>query len=178
MERRDAWAMEEAQGYLDLELPHLALRALDRACPAAQDTFDGQMLRASALLAVERVDEAIPFLLRAKQHNAKAIPAFGMLGRCYKRTGQLARAVAEFAAAERIARQRRDDDARAQLAFSLAACYALSQRKAEALKWLEVAASCDPKLRRQAALDLDFESCRGDADFKAFIGLPVLPKAP
>jgi tetratricopeptide (TPR) repeat protein len=169
VERRDARLLEEAQGYLELELPAPALLALDRLTPAARDSFEGLMVRGTALMAQKKCDEAILPLLQAKELNAKAIPALVALGWCYKRTNQLPRAIAELHLAERVAKQRRDDPSRALATYNLACYYSLARRKPETLHWLELALAADPKYGKLAAAEADFAPFQADPAFQALL---------
>ena len=167
--RRDAWALEEAQGFLELNLPARALAALERVSPAGRETFGPSMARATALMALQRHDDAIPHLLHAKALNPKAIPVLVALGWCCKRSDQLPRAIAELHLAERLARQRRDDPSRALAMYNLSCYYCLALRKAECLHWLELALHADAKYRKLALAEADFATLHDDPHWQLLV---------
>jgi tetratricopeptide (TPR) repeat protein len=85
---------------------------------------------------------------------------------CYKRTGQLPRAIEAMRTAHRL-------EPREGLAKYNLACYlSLAGKADEAIRWLGRAIVSDPEMRKMAATERDFDPIRHHPHFEELIGHP------
>jgi len=169
VDKQDRRRIEEAEGFLELDLPQRALASLEAATAAARASFEWRDLAAKAYLGSGKYTEAVPQLFAALDLNPNAIPLLLALATCFKKTQQYARAIEAMRNAERLCRRGSNADSHASVSFSLAGCYALARRKGDMLHWLERAVAEDGKLRRNLLTDPDFDEYRRDPDFVAML---------
>lgn len=165
MDKQDRRRIEEAEGFLELDLPQRALAALDAASNSAKASFEWHDLAAKAYLNTERYAEAVPHLFSALDLNPSAVPLHLALATCFKKTNQFARAIEAMRTAEKHCRRGSNADSHASVGFGLAGCFALARRKGDMLHWLERSLNEDGKLRRNLLTDPDFDEYRRDPDF-------------
>jgi tetratricopeptide (TPR) repeat protein len=157
----------EAEGYLELGLPALAIQALQRLGVPAQFAPSTLYLWGEALRAAERYVEAIPPLEQAAQAEPENMHVWLALGWCYKRTGRLDQAV------EAIRRALTADPTEAVLHYNLACYLSLAGDKGKALDHLSQALNLDPDYRSLIDGESDFDPLRSDPDFQALLGIIV-----
>ena len=157
----------EAEGYLDLGLPALALRSLERLGDPDQFGPTTLYLWGEALRAAERYSEAIPALERAGEAETENVHVWLALGWCYKRVGRLDRAI------EAIERALSADPKDAMLHYNLACYLSLARDKGKALAHLSKALAIDPDYRSLIDGESDFDPLRSDPDFQALLGIGV-----
>jgi tetratricopeptide (TPR) repeat protein len=157
----------EAEGYLELGLPALALDTLRRLGDPAHFAPSTLYLWGEALRAAERYSEAIPALEQAAQVESENVHVWLALGWCYKRTGRLDQAVAA------IRKALTADPTEALLHYNLACYLSLAGDKEKALDHLAQALNLDPEYRNLIDGESDFDPIRSDPDFQALLGLIV-----
>jgi len=157
--------LREAEGYLELDMPQIALGILARIDDAG--TFRGQelYLTGEALRALERFDEALPPLKQASDLLPSNIHVWLALGWCYKRTGQLARAIQSLEQAEEV------DPKLPLIHYNLACYWSLAGKKARALSYLTRAIQLDPHFRDLVGEESDFDPIRSDPEFRALTSM-------
>jgi tetratricopeptide (TPR) repeat protein len=89
------------------------------------------------------------------------------LGWCYKRTGQLAKAI------EALERAVKVDSSEAILHYNLACYWSLARNRTLALQYLSRALEIDCNFRDMIGGEPDFEALRQDADFIALTSVIV-----
>ena len=93
--------LDEAEGYLMLDLPRRALEILERRSDWATMQFEASFLTGEALRSLERYREALKPLEVAAALRPADIGVAIALGWCYKRTHRLAQAIDALERAER-----------------------------------------------------------------------------
>jgi len=157
----------EAEGYLELGLPALAMDTLRRLGDPAQFAPSTLYLWGEALRAAERYSEAIPALEQAAQVEVENVHVWLALGWCYKRTGRLDQAVAA------IRKALTADPTEALLHYNLACYLSLAGDKEKSLDHLSQALNLDPDYRNLVDGESDFDPIRSDPDFQALLGMIV-----
>jgi len=159
--------LREAEGYLELSLPHLAIETLQRIRDPG--TFKGTHLHllGEALRAQGRFQEAIEALQASMDRAPSKIEIYLALGWCYKRTGRLDLAIDALTQALRI------DPASALLHYNLACYQSLAGDKGEALGHLADALRLDVHYRDLIAGETDFDPIRHDPDFQTLVSIAV-----
>jgi tetratricopeptide (TPR) repeat protein len=157
----------EAEGYLELGVPALALKSLERLGDPAQFAASTLYLWGEALRGAERYPEAISPLERAAEAEPENVHVWLALGWCYKRTGQLERAI------EAIHSALKADPAEALLHYNLACYLSLAGNKEQALDHLSRALNLDPDYRNLIDAESDFDPLRSDPDFQTLLGIIV-----
>ena len=156
--------LKEIEGYLELGLPGQALEVLDSWTPPAELEFAYCMLRGETLKELGRYSDALVPLERAVVLEPKAISTYFALGWCYKRTGQLHRAIEAMRTAHRL----KPKEGLAQ--YNLACYLSLAGQVKEAVHWLGRALAIDPKMRKMVATETDFDPIRHHAEFEQLMG--------
>jgi tetratricopeptide (TPR) repeat protein len=152
--------LDEAEGYLMLDLPARALEIIERRADWATMQFEASLLSGAALRALERYREALkPLELAAKLRPGDVNVAMA-LGWCYKRTHRLAQAI------DALERAAQNNPEHALLHFNLACYWSLAGNAAKALDVLATALELDPSLRSLIADESDFDPLRGNPDFE------------
>jgi tetratricopeptide (TPR) repeat protein len=152
--------LEEAEGYLMLEMPKYALRILESRSEWPTMTFEASFLKGEALRCLDRYREAIVPLEVAAALRPDDIAVALAQGWCYKRTNRLAQAVD---ALERAARQEPEN---ALIHYNLACYWSLAANASKALEELAVALRLKPELRRLIEGESDFNALRGNSAFE------------
>ena len=156
-------ALQQAEGYLELELPHHALEVLESAEDFGSYRFEANCLRGEALRMMERHVEALVPLEQAAEDRPEDAKVNLALGWCYKRTGQLGRAIETL---ERAARANPNDEI---LPYNLACYWSLAGDKQKSLGWLKKALEMAPELRRLIPDESDFDFLRGDPAYEQLV---------
>jgi tetratricopeptide (TPR) repeat protein len=179
--------LEAACGYLELNMPGHALRELNRIAEPNAIAMDFYRLRGEALRALERFESALEDYSRALIETPDQISALVGMAWCYKRTGQLPRAIATMEQAYRA------HPKELIVLYNLACYFSLAGEKAQALSWLGRAlrmesslrkvhaesesglalpfvGQSEPTLRELIAEEPDFDPLRNDADFQYLTG--------
>src|SRR4051794_3609376 len=152
--------LDEAEGYLMLNLPRRALEILERRSDWATMQFEASFLQGEALRSLERYREALKPLEVAARLRPADVGVAIALGWCYKRTHRLAQAID---ALERAGRANPDEPL---LHYNLACYWSLAANTPKALDELTVALDLDPALRSLIAEESDFDRLRGNPDFE------------
>ncbi len=162
--------IDEAEGYLLLNLPVRALEILDSRPDWGSLQFEASLMKGEALRELNRFREALrPLEMAAAQRPGD--PRVGLaLGWCYKRTNRLAQAID---ALERVRSAHPDD---ALVRYNLACYWSLAGNAPKAVEELSSALELNPELRNLIALEADFDQIRGNPDFKR-IALGTAPSA-
>jgi tetratricopeptide (TPR) repeat protein len=156
--------LAQAEGYLELGLPQLALEALGSECPEQKFEFVYRVLQGEAFRALARHAEALEVLERAVQLKPEESQVYYSLAWCYKRTGHLSRAIE----AMRRAHSLQPRDALAQ--YNLACYLSLAGEVAEAIHWLGRALALEPQMRGQVSTETDFDPIRQVPAFGELLG--------
>ncbi len=152
--------LDEAEGFLMLNLPERALAILERRSDWATMQFEASLLGGEALRSLGRYREALkPLEVAAKLRPGDVAVAIA-LGWCYKRTHRLAQAID---ALERAARHHPDHGL---LHYNLACYWSLAGNTTKALDELAVALELDSDLRALIPDESDFDPLRGNPDFE------------
>lgn len=152
--------LDEAEGYLMLELPGRALDILERRADWATMQFEASFLKGEALRGLERYREALKPLETAAALRPGDVGVAIALGWCYKRTHRLAQAID---ALERAERQNPEEPL---IHYNLACYWSLAGNTSKALDELSVALSLEPELRTLIPDESDFDALRGNPDFE------------
>jgi Flp pilus assembly protein TadD len=176
-----------ASGYLDLEMPEHALRALDGIAHPETTPFEFHYLRGQSLRCAGRFEEALVALSRAREERSDDLSVLMGLAWCYKRTDQLPRAISTMEEAYRA------HPKIPVVLYNIACYYSLAGDKTQALSWLGRALRLEAALRKRAgeevdlgllrrqtslrdliADETDFDSLRNDPDFQYITNLELL----
>ena len=152
--------LDEAEGYLMLNLPGRALEIFERRSDWATMQFEASLLWGEALRSLERYREALRPLETAAKLRPSDVSVAIALGWCYKRTHRLAQAVD---ALERAVQTNPDE---ALLHYNLACYWSLAGNPTKALDELTLALELDPDYRAKIADEPDFDQLRGNPDFE------------
>jgi tetratricopeptide (TPR) repeat protein len=155
--------LDEAEGYLLLDLPQRSLEILESQPDWLSMQFEACLLKGEALRSLNRYREALRSLELAaalRQGDARVALA---LGWCYKRTNRLAQAIDSL---EQALRQHPDD---ALLHYNLACYWTLAANGAKALNELTTALELDPDLRSRITDESDFDGIRGNPSFQRLV---------
>ena len=151
----------QAEGYLELGMPQQALTTLARLEMSVSLDGKALYLRGEALRTLEKWEEAIPWLLAASSEDPDNIHYWLALAWCYKRTGQLRRAISSLENALGV------DPSEAILHYNLACYWCLAKNKERTLDYLATAFEIDPNYRDMVHDETDFDSLRHDPDFQS-----------
>ncbi len=155
--------LDEAEGYLMLELPEKALEILSAQDDWATMKFEASLLTGEALRALNRYREALGPLQTAAKLRPGDLSAAMALGWCYKRTHRLAQAIDAL-------EQAIDKNASEPLLHYNLACYwSLVGDIPKAIRSLEEAIDLDPEIRDLIAKEADFNTIRGTPEFERLV---------
>jgi tetratricopeptide (TPR) repeat protein len=155
--------LDEAEGYLMLELPRHALRILDGRADWSTMPFEASFLRGESLRCLDRYREAIrPLEVAATLRPGDTRVALA-LGWCFKRTNRLAQAI------DSLDRARREHPEEPLLHYNLACYWSLAGDSHRALDALSTALELEPELRSLIAEEQDFDQLRGNPEFDRLI---------
>jgi tetratricopeptide (TPR) repeat protein len=152
--------LDEAEGYLMLDLPERALEILQARPDWATMQFEASFLTGEALRRLGRFREALSPLERAAGLRPSHVGVAIALGWCYKRTHRIAQAID---ALERAVRESPDA---ALLHYNLACYWSLAGNPPRAVDALATALDLEPDLRERIAAEADFNNLRGSPDFE------------
>ncbi|WP_165250783.1 TPR end-of-group domain-containing protein [Paludisphaera soli] len=155
--------LDEAEGYLMLEMPQYALRILESRAEWPLMTFEANFLKGEALRCLHRHREALACLEAAALLRPEDVAVAVAQGWCYKRTNRLAEAVD---ALERASRQEPENPL---IHYNLACYWSLAANAAKALEELATALRLRPEMRRMIADEADFDYLRGDSAFQRLV---------
>src|SRR5262245_51210803 len=133
--------LDEAEGYLLLNLPGRTLEILERRADWATMQFEASFLAGEALRSLERYREALKPLEVAAALRPANVEVAIALGWCYKRTHRLAQAI------DALERAERHNPDTALLHYNLACYWSLAGNAPKALDSLAVALDLDAELR-------------------------------
>jgi tetratricopeptide (TPR) repeat protein len=153
-----------AEGYLTLDMPQHALRALREIDDPDQTLFVANFLKGEAFRHLERYTEALESFGRAFAQDPENVSLLMGMAWCYKRTAQLPKAIAAMEQAYRIAPKE------GVVLYNLSCYWSLAGDKTQALSWLGRALRIDQSLRRLIDDETDFEPLRSDPDFRLILG--------
>jgi tetratricopeptide (TPR) repeat protein len=151
--------LDEAEGYLLLDLPRRALQILESRTDWSSMQFEASLLKGEALLAVKQYREALKSLELAAGFRPGDPRVALALGWCYKRTNRLAQAI------DSLARALRDHPQEALLHYNLACYWSLAGNACNALRELSTALELNSELRSLIAREADFDRLRGNPEF-------------
>ena len=152
--------LDEAEGYLMLDLPVRTLEILERRDDWATMQFEASFLKGEALRSLERYREALKPLEVAARLRPGDVAVAIALGWCYKRTHRLAQAID---ALERASRENAEEPL---LHYNLACYWSLAGNISKALDELAIALDQEPNLRTLIDKESDFEKLRGNPGFE------------
>jgi tetratricopeptide (TPR) repeat protein len=160
--------LDEAEGYLLLDLPRRALQILDSRSTWSEMQFEANVLKGEALQSLKHYREALrPLEVAAALRPSDTRVALA-LGWCYKRTNRLAQAI------DSLDRALRDHPDQPLLHYNLACYWSLAGNGSKALDELARALDLEPELRSLIADESDFDRLRGMPEFERL----VLGRAP
>jgi tetratricopeptide (TPR) repeat protein len=160
-------AIEEAEGYTELGMPEHSLRALQRRGSLVHGNGRACYLLGEAFRELSRYEEALLPLQRSADLMPDDIHVWLALGWCYKRTGQLAKAI------EALEKALLFESGEAILHYNLACYWSLARNRTLALQYLSTALEMDCNFRDIVADESDFDPLRHDADFIALTSVNV-----
>jgi tetratricopeptide (TPR) repeat protein len=151
--------LEEAEGYLLLELPRRSLQILESRPDWSTMQFEASFLKGESLRCLERYREALKPLEMAATLQPGDLRVALALGWCYKRTNRLAQAI------DTLQRAVPDHGDEPRLHYNLACYWSLAGNSSKALDALSTALELDPDLRSLIAEEADFDHLRGNPEF-------------
>lgn len=151
--------LDEAEGYLMLDLPDRALEILQARSDWATMQFEASFLTGETLRRLDRLREALVPLERAAALRPGHVGVAIALGWCYKRTHRIAQAID---ALERSAREAPDEPL---LHYNLACYWSLTGNAPRAVVALATALDLDPDLKERIRTEHDFDPIRDDPEF-------------
>lgn len=151
--------LDEAEGYLMLDLPQHALGVLQGRSDWSSMQFEASFLTGEALRSLGRFRDALKPLELASKLRPDDIGVALSLGWCYKRTHRLAQAI------DALERASREHPEEALLHYNLACYWSLAGNAPRAFDELTIALDLDPDLRERLADEPDFDRIRDDPEF-------------
>ncbi|MDX2035821.1 MAG: tetratricopeptide repeat protein [Isosphaeraceae bacterium] len=164
---RIARKLNEAEGYLMLEMPEHALRILDSRDDWATMRFEAGVLRGDALRMTGRFREALQALEEAARIRPNDESVAVMLGWCYKRTNQLAQAIDALLPALRA------HPSSSILHYNLACYWSLVGDVPKAVAYLSTAIRLDARFRAAVESEADFDGIRAEPAFVRLMDSPT-----
>lgn len=158
-------ALMAAEGYLVLQMPEHALRELSPVRDPGGLAFEFYRLRAEAYRALQNWELALEDFRYCQSLQPNNIEILMGLAWCYKRVGQLSKAIDAMHVAHRI------DSREPIIPYNLACYYSLAKNKAQALSWLGRALRMHQGLAVLIPHETDFDPLRDDPDFQKLIRL-------
>lgn len=156
--------LDEAEGFLLLDLPEKALEILRSRDDWGGLTFRAEFCTGEALRSLGRWREALAPLEHASRLRPGDAGTAMALGWCYKRTSRLAQAID---ALQRAQSENPDDPL---LSYNLACYWSLARRPERAIPALVAALSINPDLHRRLAGEADFDPIRDHPEFRRLAG--------
>jgi tetratricopeptide (TPR) repeat protein len=155
--------LDEAEGYLMIDLPRRSLQILDSRSDWSTMQFEANLLRGEAFRSLDRYREALKPLEIAAELKPSDMRVALALGWCYKRTNRLAQAID---AIQRALRAHADEPL---LHYNLACYWSLAGNSSKAVDALTSALELDPELRSLIAEESDFDGLRGKPEFDRLV---------
>ena len=152
--------LEEAEGYLMLEMPSYALGILESRAEWPSMPFEANFLKGEALRCLDRYREALQALDVAAALRPDDIAVALAQGWCYKRTNRLAQAV------DSLERAARHEPENALIHYNLACYWSLAANESKAVEELSLALRINPELRSLISDESDFNALRGNSTFE------------
>jgi len=159
--------LDEAEGYLMLDLPLHALEILERRSDWATMQFEASFLFGETLRSLERYREALKPLEVAAKLKPGDVGVAIALGWCYKRTHRLAQAI------DALDRAGRHNPHEPLLHYNLACYWSLAGNPGKAIDALRVALELQPGLHALIPAETDFDRLRGDPGFDRITARPA-----
>jgi tetratricopeptide (TPR) repeat protein len=159
--------LDEAEGYLMIDLPRRSLQILDSRSDWSAMPFEANLLRGEALRSLDRYREALKPLEVAVNLRPSDMRVALALGWCYKRTNRLAQAID---ALQRALLAHADEPL---LYYNLACYWSLAGNSAKAIDALTSALELAPDLRSLIAEESDFDQLRGKPEFDRLVMGPA-----
>ena len=157
--------LNEAEGYLMLNMPQRALEILERRTDWATMQFEASLIAGEALRGLERYGEAAKSLEVAAGLRPNEVQVAVSLAWCYKRTHRLAQAIATL----EVARAHHPQEA--LLYYNLACYWCIAGSRVKALHSLSQGLEIMPKLVSLIPDESDFDSLRDDPEFHRLIAV-------
>lgn len=151
--------LDEAEGYLMLELPEKALEILTSQDDWATMKFEASLLTGEALRSLDRYREALGPLETAAKLKPGDLSTAIALGWCYKRTHRLAQAI------DALVRAIDENPEEPLLHYNLACYWSLAGQPLKAVRALEEAIDLDSEFRDRVAAEHDFDPIRSHPEF-------------
>jgi len=161
--------LDEAVGYLMLEMPTHALEILRSKVDWSPKQFEACVLIGEALRSLDRFRDALQPLEKAAALRPNDPGVAMALGWCYKRTNRLAQAI------DALERARRAFPEYGLLRYNLACYWSLAGNLTKALKELSAAIALEPSLRDLIREEADFDHIRELPEFRKLIVAKRLP---
>jgi tetratricopeptide (TPR) repeat protein len=155
--------LDEAEGYLWLDLPRRCLQILESQPDWSSMQFEANFLKGEALRSLKHYREALRPLEAAAALRPTDSQVALALGWCYKRTNRLAQAIDSL---DRALREHPDEPL---LHYNLACYWSLAENDAKALEELAVALALAPDLRALIADESDFDHLRLNPLFERLV---------
>ncbi len=155
--------LDEAEGYLMLEMPARALQILEARDDWGPHQFEASFLLGEALRSEGRFRDALLPLERAAALKPEHLGVAISLGWCYKRTHRLAQAID---ALERAAREHPEEPL---LHYNLACYWSLVGNAPKAIEALGMALDLDPSLRERIGAESDFQTLHAHPEFARLV---------
>ena len=155
--------LDEAEGYLMLDLPRRALEILEGRQDWMSMQFEASLFKGEALSGLNRYRDALRPLEVAAALRPGDLRVALALGWCFKRTNRLAQAIDSL---ERALKEHPDE---ALLHYNLACYWSLAANGSKALDELSTALDLDPNLRTLITNESDFAGLRGDPEFERLV---------
>jgi tetratricopeptide (TPR) repeat protein len=159
--------IEEAEGYIELGMNEHALRSLQRRGALVHGNGRACYLMGETLREMARYEEALLPLQRSADLIPDDIHVLMALAWCYKRTGQLAKAIESLERAITI------DPSEGVLHYNLACYWSLARNRTLALRYLSRALELDTNFRDMIPDEPDFNPLRHDPEFIALTSVIV-----
>lgn len=152
--------LDQAEGYLMLDLPVRTLEILERRDDWATMQFEASFLKGEALRSTGRYRDALKPLEVAAKLRPGDVGVAIALGWCFKRTHRLAQAI------DALERASRENPEVSLLHYNLACYWSLAGNVSKALDELTIALDLEPELRTLIAVKTDFDALRGNPEFE------------
>ncbi len=155
--------LNEAEGYLMLNMPQRALEILERRSDWATMQFEASLIAGEALRCLERYREAAKSLEVAAGLRPNEVHVAIPLAWCYKRTHRLAQAIATL----ELARNLHPEEP--LLHYNLACYWSIAGNRTKALQSLAQGLQIAPKLVSLIPNESDFDAIRDDPEFQRLV---------
>jgi Flp pilus assembly protein TadD len=152
--------LDEAEGYLMLDMPQRALAILESRPEWATMQFEASFLTGEALRACGRFRDALKPLELAASLRPDHLGVAMALGWCYKRTNRLAQAI------EALERAKTAAPDEPLIHYNLACYWSLARNTPRAVGALTTALELEPELQGRLALETDFDPIRPTPEFQ------------